>query len=56
MKRKIITFLEGACMTVLFLSMSAMDSPDITIPTIAMFVSMAGIVALTRMEQRKKHH
>lgn len=52
MKRKIITFLEGICVTGLLLSMSAMDSPDVTIPTITMFVSLAGFMILTRIEQK----
>lgn len=54
LRERTITFLEGVCITVLLLSMSAMDSTDVTIPTITMFVSLAGFKGLTVVEGRMK--
>ena len=54
LRERIITFLEGVCAIGIFLSMSAMDSPDVTIPVITMIVSMTGFKGLTLVEERMK--
>ena len=53
-QERLLTMVEGIYLLTFLLSMSAMDSPDVTIPSIALILSGIGLFVTFRLEEGRK--
>jgi hypothetical protein len=52
-QKKLNDIIQGICFMTMLISASAMDSTDITIPTIALLVSGAVLFVSAKLEERR---
>lgn len=53
-QRRRLTIIQGILVTLFFISMSAMDSRDITIPAVAFVASGIGLFITSKLEEGRK--
>ena len=53
-QRKTLTIIQGILFALFFISMSAMDSKEITIPAVAFIASAVGLFITAKLEEGRK--